>query len=454
MPSSLDLSLPETPQRARRGGWVPLLTLCVTLGVLSLLLLERSDPVVQNNSSEVERLEQLAQDLEKRTLYTAAAGVWSQYLEIANASPPRRAEIVYRRGKNLQEGGEYSEAARCFSEVQRLPLNDTQKRRAGQYLLECLSALGKDAARERVARAMAIHDEKEQASAIAVVAGDPITRDHLLDEVKNQVRMGLKAQGLPLPAAQLDEQAAKLAEERLKDTEFTRQVLQQIILRRVLYREGLERQYATTRELTQDVERFRRDSIASRVVDAELSAAVESLGATDISNHYEAHRNQYVSKTTAEFSFARYDDEASAQAAHSLAASGSETGVDWQSAPRPLQEGGPVPGIGPSAEIAAHIVALDVGTIGDRVLNHDGKFYFFRVDNKAPSRQLTLEEASQQVLADLANLKRREMLTQLEFNFRQKFFVQIYDENLKIEPAPTPPLQNAPPPSIQPGASP
>ena len=76
----------------------------------------------------------------------------------AGTKPDRRAEIIYRRGKCLQEGGAYNEAARCFSEVERLPLAADQKKRAQRYLLECLSALGKETAREHVARTFAVPD--------------------------------------------------------------------------------------------------------------------------------------------------------------------------------------------------------------------------------------------------------------------------------------------------------
>lgn len=441
MASSLDLSLPEAPPPRRRVGLVQLLTLASVLAILVLLVQAQFSGggrvsggsrggvgTAAGDESETERLERLAADLERRTLYLAAAEVWDEYLSLAELEDDRRAELIYRRGKCFQQGGEYNAAARCFSEVQDLPLSKDQKRLARQYLLECLSAMGKEAAREEVARTFAIRDETKDRMAVAVVGGDPVTREDLLVEVQTMVRNTLKAQGTPLPPMELEKQAKKIAQEQLKNPEVARQTLQQIILRQVLYREGLERGFSQDRDVELDVIRFRRDAIAGRVVDMELSTAIERIGPTDLANHYEAHKETYVDRSTVEFAYARFPDEGAAESA--LASGPTFPNVNWQPAPAAFQDGQPVPGIGTDAEIAAHLLALEEGQASDRVIEHDGAYYIFLCDKKTPATQLAFDAARDRVLQDLAAAKRGETLSALEQSFRQKFLVEVHDKNL------------------------
>ncbi len=138
MANSLDLSLPEAPPPRRRGGLIPVVTLLVAVAILVLLVLDRSDPQDTKGKSsvgEAERLERLAKSLEKRTLYLAANEVWTEYMAAADFTEAGlteevRAETLYRRGKCLQQGGEYSSAARHFSEVQDLSLSNEQSSRS------------------------------------------------------------------------------------------------------------------------------------------------------------------------------------------------------------------------------------------------------------------------------------------------------------------------------------
>ena len=445
MSSSLDLSLPEAPHPRHKFTLVPLITLLLCCAVLSLVLRQQFGEADSSSHSgattakeETERLEKLAEDLERRTLYLAAAEVWKEYIDVSTLTAERRSEVTYRRGKCLQSGGDYSGAARCFSEVQRLPLSDDRKRRSRQFLLECLSALGKEVARESVARSFAIRDADAEAKAIAVVGGDPVTRDDLVSEFQMATRTALKMQGHPIPPAELEKQSAAIATERLKNTEAARQALQQIILRQTLYREGLERGYAQDRELGREVERFRRDSIASRVVDDELAKAIAGIGPTDLANHYEANKAKYVNKASTQFSHVSFADAASA--AKAVTANASDANLAWESSSAPFHEGAPVPGIGPNAEIAAHLTALAEGEQSRRAFAHAGRHYIFRCEKKTPEQQLSFDAAKNQVHRDLAAIKRQETLAALEESFRQKYFVQIYDKNLAA-------LQNATDPS-------
>ncbi len=442
MAKTLDLSLPEAPPPGRRGGLIPVVTLLVAVAILVLLVLARSDPQETRGASsvgEVERLERLAKNLEKRTLYLAANEVWAEYMAAAELTEAgltkeARAETLYRRGKCLQRGGEYGSAARRFSEVQDLSLSSEQKRRARQAVLECLSALGKEEAREYVARSMAVQDGEEASAVVAVVGGDEISREDLRLEIVEAAKNMMRMQGVALLPQDLAAQAEKIATEQLKDQKVAAQVLQQIISRRLLYREGLARGYEQDREIGAQVQEFRRSAIGRRVVEEEMNKVIASIGPTDLANHYEAHKDRFVTSAEVEFSYLRFPDQPAADAALATLASDPTATTPWQRAPAAAREGTPVPGVGASAEITAHLLALEAGTVSTRVLKHDEAFFLFRAEKTTPQRQLSFEEAQGQVRADLIAAKQQETLSQLEQFFRQKFLVQVFDKNLEAAP--------------------
>ena len=434
MANSLDLSLPEAPPPRRRGGLISIVTLLVAIAILVLLVLDRSDPQETKGAAsvdEVERLERLAKNLEKRTLYLAAGEVWAEYMAATDLTEEVRAETLYRRGKCLQQGGEYGSAARHFSEVQDLALSNEQKRRARQALLECLSALGKEEAREYVARSMAVQDGEEASAVVAVVGGDEISREDLRLEVVEAAKNMMRMQGVALLPQDLAAQAEKIAAAQLKDPKVATQVLQQIISRRLLYREGLSRGYEQDREIGAQVQEFRRSAIGRRVVEEEMNKVIASIGPTDLANHYEAHKDRFVTGAEVEFSYLKFPDQAAADAALATLAADPTATTPWQRAPAPAREGAPVPGVGSSAEITAHLLALEEGTVSDRVVERDGAFFLFRAEKTTPERQLSFEEAQGQVRADLIAAKQQETMGQLEQFFRQKFLVQVYDKNLE-----------------------
>ena len=161
-----------------------------------------------------------------------------------------------------------------------------------------------------------------------------------------------------------------------------------------------------------------------------MNKVIASIGATDLANHYEAHKDRFVTDAEVEFSYLRFPDQAAANAALSTLAADPTATTPWQRAPAPAREGTPVPGVGSSAEITAHLLALEEGNISDRVLVQDGAFFLFRAEKTTPQRQLSFEEAQRPVRADLIAAKQQETMGQLEQFFRQKFLVQVFDAAL------------------------
>jgi hypothetical protein len=445
MASPLDFSLPEGPRPRARAGFLQVLTFLVAAAILVLVVLHqrgqksaagKGDPV------EIDRLKKLADDLERRTLYVQADEVWGEYLRLVELEPEAKADILYRRGKCLKEGGRPAEAARRLTEVEHLSKDRDLKRKARQILLECFAALGKQDVRDNVSRSFALgaDSEKEEGTVLARVGGDNITKETLRQQMTEQIQKMLLQSGAPLTPAELEKKASEIVDEQLRKPEGLKAALEQAVSMHLLYREGIARGYGEDSDTATAVANLRKGYIADRVLAVELGKALAALGPTEVSNHYEAHKDRFVQKEGVEFSFARFPSIAEAEAAATaLKAKSPDAEGKLEKAKGPAALGEPVPGIGPSAEISAHILALAEGEVSSRPVEHAGAFYVFRAEKKTPQRQLSLQEAEAQVKADLAQEKRKESLQALQAQLVDKFKPQFVEEKPPAAPpAPAP----------------
>jgi hypothetical protein len=437
MTTGLNLTLPEAPRRRSRPGILQVLTFLLAAGAVTLLVLDRRERTAgapaAAGAEEARRLQDLGADLEKRTLYPQAADAWGEYLAVAVIPPEERGRALYRRAKCLTLAGRHAEAARYLTEAEGYTLPRDEKRRAAQLLLECLQVLRKDDAYDSVARAFAVQAE-EKGTLVARVGKDQITREEIRDDLRAAVAESLKLGGAPLTPAELAARAAELVDKQMKDPEAWKRALGQAVSSRLLYREGLERGFGEDEATNLAVARFRRVYLGQRVIEAEVEAALKNLGATDLKNHYQAHKERFVEKPGVEFSFASFGTRDEAEAALKKVKDPLAAGeVGLERAKGAASRGAPVPGIGPSAEITEHLLALGEGEASAAPVEHQGRLYVFRVERKTPERQLEFEEAEPRVRADLAALKRQEAMDSLRDLLAQKFSVQAAPEGLGAE---------------------
>lgn len=435
MNQQLDLSLPQSPRKSRAGaaGWLVFL---LTLGNLALLIVlvlsaqgrsaggANGDPV---NSPE--SLKQLAETLERRTLYSQAAEVWKEYAEVAELSPQEAAGILYLRGKNLQLAGSYLEAARYLSQYEGLSstlVSREDRRRAARLISDCLFALDKVEAQEQFVKAYTSLGVEEQGTVIARVAGDPITLGELRAALARQALSILRMRGAPLGPEEARQQAEEMARQQLEKTEVLQQALQQLVRTKVLYREALARQYAEEKRTVEDLAELRRNYLADRLIQDHIEEVAGAITRTDLENHYAANKESYIEKPSVEFSQQKFATEAAAREA--LAAL---DGSQFEKGAGPAVTREPLPGLGRSAEATAHLLALDEGRSGDRPIRIGDAWYIFRCDRKHPRRQKTFEEAEPQVRADLLLAKQREALERLQGVLAQKYRVEILSEAIE-----------------------
>ena len=430
MASSLDLSLPAAPPSRGRGGFVQWLTLLGVLAIIGILVWRSLGPTATlpgGTEANADSFKELATKLEKRTLYGEAEKAWAGYMAAAELSTDERADTLYRRAKCLKEEGLYAQAAGRLSELDSLDVSQERKRAARRMLLECLSALGKNTVRDDLSRSFAVRDE-ERGTVIARVGGDEITREELREELSTMAEQVFRQQGVPLTPTERESRALAFVEQQMDTPEAARQALMGLITSRLLYREGLERGLADESALPKVMERFRRQHIATSVVEAEQERALSSLGPTEISNHFEAHKERFIEPARTEFSYAAFPTLDAAAQALATMASGGQVGLERVAGA--ALRGQPLPAIGLAPELTAHILALDEGEVSDRPLVHAGRSFIFRAEKRHAQRQLALDEAEPQVRADLARRKSAEAIEALQTLLGQKFRVEILDANL------------------------
>ena len=367
----LDFSLPPAPPQPPRRGLAVLtfLTFLAAAACLALLLTARTgaDRGADRGSApgagpdRPAALKRLAQQLERRTLYDQAAQVWGEYAQAAALTSEERAEVTYLRAKNLKDAGRYAEAARYLTEYIEYGAAGEDQRRAMRLLLECLSGLGKEDVRERVLKSHVVAGAKEGDTVVARVSGDPITLEALRQELARGAEEMLRHQQPGLDRETVARRAAEAVGAQLANPEVLQQVLSQVVSREILYREALARGLADGPEIARDMEMIRRGYLANALIREHTEGAIGGITDIDLRNHYDARKDAFFEPASVEFSYMQFPSEEAAR--QTMADPDADA---FRKGAGPARQGAPVPGLGPSPEAAALLMALEEGRVGDR----------------------------------------------------------------------------------------
>jgi hypothetical protein len=457
MKEGLDFSLPDAP-RKRGVRAIELVLLAAVTATLALVILDRrSGRVIESTDSPntvdvatADALRRAAEDLERRTLYREAADAWHEYREEAELAGIELSDALFREGRNLVEAGEYGRAALVLTQSESLALSDDKRRQARGLIAECLSGLGKEDAREFLVRASTSTDAKEAEASpvVASIGSDRITVEDIRDRLALDVRAMLRAQHPDWSTIEHDARANEIAREQMKNRKVLDQLLATTIQTEVLYRKALESGHGADRETKRVVESFRRAYLAERTILARMQDVLSAITPVDLRNHYDADPEKWAEKPRVDFAFRRFPTEAAARAG--LA---NPDAASFEKGQSPAVQGEEIQGIGRSSEATAHLLALDVGAMGDRPIEIAGAWYIFRADAKHPRRPRTFEEALDDVRADLIRVKQREAVARLEAELRLQYLVHVDEEALGRIAVPEPVGDGAEPPGTKPASS-
>ncbi len=470
--------------RARRGlGTAVLagaLALIAGLQVWAVIQL-RKPPAGPAPSAQAARrppaeLKEVAIQLQRDNLHTAAAQAYEEYLAAADLGDEERANVLLETGNLLAKAGKYEEALGRYFRAKPI-ISEANARALKGQILECLQRLGKHAEqgyelKDQVARGSAgkTAGDQEASKTLAWIGLEKITSSDLDDLISREIEeRAASIPGLsPEKIAELKAQAQK----QFQSPQARLSKLREHVARTVLYREGLEKQVDESARVERRIADFRRDAVVEETV---LSALRERIKVSegDLRNYFRANPARYQEKASARVRIAVLADEAKAkelQAAakteddfarlakeRSIEASTRERGGLLD---RPVVEGGPIPGLGAAPDLTAAVFRTDAGRATEPVKVESG-FALAFVAERTPERAPSFEEARERVGKDYVQEKEAEVQSQLVKELFEKHRVSFAtDEFLppagaeeKKDPgSASPPASPAPAPPAAPPA--
>lgn len=382
-----------------------------------------------------EELTALADKLERNQLYVQAARVWQQAARIETPENDRRAEVLFRIGKNLHLGGEHEEAARYLLAAEAADEKDRWSGSINKLLLESLSALGLEDVRAYQAKrrvSLAKTDDKP----VAEIGGEPVTSTDLDTFARQMVESQMGMQRSVMSAEQF-EQLVKTQLEPYQAPEGQQQLLQAYLSRELLYREALAKGLAEHQKVRDRILDARQSVLIQAYMDDYLGESLQ-LTDTDVRNAYEAKKEEYIEEEAVKVDALVVGNEEEKKAVDTALESGTgfdelQTKYREEGKPDPfdrwLTRDGWVPMVKEPKAALAHLFLLDAGKVGSKWFEtNDGKWVRFRLAERREQRQLTLDECRDRVERDLTAQKREELIGRLQETLRSKYEVIVHEK--------------------------
>jgi peptidyl-prolyl cis-trans isomerase C len=450
------------PQAPRGGvGWPAFWIVLLLLGVLALEALSfwrggapngvpkpgspGADPAA--GAAGGIPAKELAARLQRNNLPGAAARVLEEHLEtISPELREERRKTLVLLGDLLQKSGRYEEALVRYFQAEYLGPDLETKNRIDRQVMTCLEKLGKfdeleyelgDRAAAKSSSGGADESGEGAGRVVAQIGVETITQADLSALISEEVESQLAS----IPGLS-DEAKAQYREQFIKDLQAPQkrlQVLQELVARKVLYREGMERNLEGSAAVRKELERMRESLIARQVV----RKAMEDIRITegDLKLFYQAENARYLQKASAQARIAILDSQSAAEEA----LSGIKTEEDFAALAREksthdptraqggqlsaaVVEGAAVADLGVEPALTRAILSAEPGgPIAQPAAVQKG-FAIAWVQKKTPPRVPTYEEVREQVARDYSQRKEMEAQQSLLGELFKKHAVNIHTE--------------------------
>lgn len=398
---SLDLSLPEPPPR-KGGRALALATLVSSLLAVALLLVillrapaGKSDP----NHTKTLTDRNLAELLEKRTLWSEAAGLWEEVAE--------NGEDLFRAGKCRMLAGEPERAARNLLAAEAQGLSEPLAAESSRLVLEAYAMLGKFDVRNQALKRRTGGGDEEKSDLVAQVGEDAITRAELIAAVRDEEVARLLGSGR-LDREALDQAVAA----RTADPRMLLPTLSRLLSTRALALSALADGQGESPVLARRLREIRDQLLANLLLEDRLLEGVR-ISDADLQDYYQAHLDRYTARAAARLSFGE-DPQALTEV------------EGWH------EQGAPYPeGLPRSAEADAMLFALTPGGVSERAVRIGDREVYLKLLELRPARQLSLAEAREQVTSDLLARKRMEVVDAMRAKVQADHPFKILDPDLR-----------------------
>jgi len=388
-------------------------------------------------------LEQLALRLEDKNLFSAAADAWSDYLAAAAVPPAREAQIRVRMGRLLQQAGKQEQAVASFYRAEALAGAD--KSVLGEdfavRIRDCFRDMGRygELSREVEERTSIASNAGNLAGRqlVAEIGPEKITTadlDQMLrDEVESMIRT------TPGMSPDQMQQMRKMANEQLGKPEARAQVLQQIVMQRVLAKEAraqkVDQDAAYRDRLVHEADALLATSLTNRI--AEQRASVTPA---DVERFYEANKQRYETPARGQLARIVCGSKADADKVIELLDGGAKfeklaqdrsKDADTKSAGGRLRDpirpaGDEVPGVGPIKELHARLWKLKSGEYTKDSCQVGDDWIVYQMVDKQDASVPKLDEIRERVESECRQARRGEVLQQYVQELFTKYDVKLH----------------------------
>ena len=389
----------------------------------------------------------LALRLENSDLPVAAAAVWQEYINTALPDAEEVAKIHYRIGKLFKEAGDWENALTHYYRSESAAALDDLSLEMSRRASQCLELLGKFSAMDRdFAERTRIDGSRDTGGEriVAEIGTEKISAADLDRRIEKLIDGQLARVASMAPPDQLKAQKRQM----LKALDNPRQraaILNEIILREVMYREARREKLAEdpdVRELLRDTE---KNILAQRLVDRELAAGIQ-ITPGDVQTYYEARKDDYMDPEKVQISVILVDDDEAAGKARGRLDAGEtfeDLAKELSSDTATREDGGEVPRWLPRTEIAAllsvdaeaaaRLFATGEGTVADGAVKSERGVWIVKVRTRRPARQKPFEEIRADAFRALRLAKVREITEALAARLKEEFNVVIHQAALSSE---------------------
>jgi len=444
MEEKLDFSLPEKKQKKAISSGVIIVLLLILTGLVSvdlILSLSGKSPADEPRASFVsaEQTKQLAAKLAQRNLYSRAAKVWQDYLEVGELSERERAQTMFQIGTLLEKAGVYDEAIEYYYLSEAAAKLSELEPQINAHIKDCFEKLGKFSPLryELMDRTSFGGTEGAGGKIVAEIGAEKISEADLDGIIESTIDNQLEPMAGFMTGEQFNEQKKKMLEQ-YKGGETKQQFLQVWLAQEILYRQALEEGLAEKKEIKKIIEELNRGVLSQQLMNRELADKIH-ITETDLQTYYEANKSEFVEPAKAKISHILVDDEEQAGDLIKRIKDGedfAELAKQFTKDESTKEAGGKIdtdvtkgtniPVIGESEELNDKIFAADAPAVLDSPIKTEKGWEIVRIEEKTAERQKSFDEVGQQVMYSLTNQKRQDVQQEYIKEMMDKYNVVIH----------------------------
>lgn len=272
MPDDLNLTL-DTGKKEKKDRSTLIIALLVFLIALAAPDIPRYFRSIGGLRGDPEVLERVALKLEKQELYSAAAEMWTEYIEAAKPEEDERARILFRIGRMREQSGDCESALAAYYRSEQTAALPELEQEISMAAERCLTRLARFAALRSEIAARTSIDGDVESEVLAEIGTHRITRDMLVAMIEAEVDAQVMQAAAGMPEEQVRAQREKLLEQVMSETDMG-QWLERLVAEEILFRYAMEEELYKDPEIAGMSRRIERKLLTTQLLAREYAGSI------------------------------------------------------------------------------------------------------------------------------------------------------------------------------------